>query len=478
MPKRKASDELEAVMSKAPRHAVETSDRASPTTNADEDAESNNNTSDRESIQPKNFKSPDVNQDKSQSTRVQQFLSTLVVACEHRRLSTKLFNPDDDFERNFNLTGDFGIETWIKDLATKWDPAMAQDPGLDLFPIDWLMGFTGVPRSQTTAALLLEELSQARAELADLRDRRESVIRRRLQSQLKAHETMQGSKRIRALTSEHFVELEAIDDLLHTSLDRFKSAQREYQQARRILLEVFEETLAAADQALVAAGFLDHPRDDTAHCEQHNVERPSARDDTAEARLSDRSRHNTDSNRPVSPPAFRPPSQRDLIRQQCRRELDNAKKDMSEASRDFDGLRNGYDLRLKDFFDDRDNGRVTGTKADFDAAYFLARNDTNQRLALAEDRLYRAKRVAQDAGVLPALEQSSNFAGRSDDGCQEEERLAIALLDRDRIEHWRRDEAQKKIEPEGDAWESRLLDNSPEQGSIAAISSRSQDRTD
>ncbi|KAI7341182.1 hypothetical protein KC315_g306 [Hortaea werneckii] len=478
MPKRKASDELEAAMSKAARHAAETPERAAPTTNADIDAESNNNTPDRESIQPESFESPDGNQEKPESTRVQQFLSTLVVACEHRRLSTKLFNPHDDFERNFSFNGDSGIETLIKDLATQWDPGMAQDPELDLFPIDWLMGFTDLPRSQTTTALLSEELYQAKAELANLRDRRESAIRKRVQSQLKARETMQGSERIRALASEHLVELKAIDDLLYKSLGRFRSAQREYQQARRILLEVSEETLAAADQALVAAGFLEHPREDTVHSEQRNVEQLSAQDDTAKARQPDHSRHTTDGNHPASPPAFHPPSQRDLIRQQCRRELDNAKRDMSEASRDFDRLRDGYDMRLKDFYNDRDRGRVTGTKTDFDAAYFLARNDTNQRLALAEDRLHRAKRVAQDAGVLPAIEQTSNFADRSDDGCQEEERVVIALLDRDRIEHWRRDEAQKKIEPEGDAWESRLVDNSPEHGSVSAISSRSQDRYD
>ncbi|GAB1742920.1 hypothetical protein NU219Hw_g8622t1 [Hortaea werneckii] len=478
MPKRKASDELEGAMSKAPRHAEETSERSPPTTDVDKDAKSNNKNPDREPIQPENLESPDGNQEKSGSTRVQQFLSTLVVACEYRRLSTKMFHADDDAERDFSLTGDFGIATMIKDLTTKWDPGMAQDPELDLFPIDWLMSFTGVSRSQDTATLLSEELAQAEAELADLRDRRESAIRKRLQSQLKAHETMQGSKRIRALALEHVVELKAIDDLLHKSHGRFRSAQRERQQARRILLDVFEETLAAADQALVVAGFLEHPREDTVYSEQHSAERPSARDETTEARQTDHPRHDTDRPHPVSPPAFHPPSQRDLIRQQCRRELDNAKRDMSEASRDFDRLRDGYDLRLKDFYIDRDNGRVAGTKTDFDAAYFLARNDTNQRLALAEDRLYRAKRIAQDAGVLPALEQSSNFADRSDDGCQEEERLAIALLDRDRIERWRRDDAQKKIEPVGDAWESRLLDNSPDQGSIAVISSRSQDRYD
>ncbi|KAI6849901.1 hypothetical protein KC332_g3615 [Hortaea werneckii] len=389
-----------------------------------------------------------------------------------------MLHAAEDAELDLGLTVDLGMEALVNELATKWDPAMAQDSELDIFSTDWLMGFTGVTRCLNTATLLSEELNQAKAELADHRGRREYAIRKRCQSQLKAHEIMQASERIRALASEHLVELKAIDDLLHKTSRRFKSAEREYQQARRSLLEVSEETLAAADQALVAAGFLDFPEDDTTHGKQNDSEQPSAQDDTTEARNHDHARQDKDSNRPVSPPVFHPPSQRDLIRQECKRELDNAKRDMSEASRDFDRLRDGYDLRLKDFYNDRDNGRVTGTKTDFDAAYFLARNDTNQRLTLAEDRLYRAKRIAQDAGVLPALEQSSNFADRSDDGCQEEESLAMARLDRDRVERWRIDEAQKKIEPVGVAWESRLVDHSPDQGSIAAISSRSQDRYD
>lgn len=479
MPKRKASVGLEGAMLKAQKHAAGSakSGRISPTTNANKDAEINKNTQDRHSMQSEHSGSP-VHHKEPESSRVQQFLSTLVVACEHRRLSARMFRAGDDADDDSGFTNNLGMEALIKELATKWDPAMAQDGELDLFPIDWLMGFTRVPRSQDTVKLLSDELDQAKAELGDLRDQRELAIRRRLEKQLKAHETMRGSERVRALALEHLAELRAIDDLLSISSRRLKSAEREHQQARGSLLEVSEEILAAADQALVAAGFLETPEDDTAHEEQSDSQHSSVQNDTAEARHHDHPGHNTDSDRPVTPPVFHPPSQRDLIRQQCRRELDNAKRNMSEASRDFNRLRGGYDQRLNNFYKDRDNGRVAGTKTDFDAAYFLARNDTNQRLALAEDRLHRAKRIAQDAGVLPALEQSSNFADRSDDGCQEEERLAIALLDRDRIETWRRDEAQKKIEPVGDAWEFRLVDHGPDQGSIAAISSRSQDRYD
>ncbi|KAI7485806.1 hypothetical protein KC351_g3718 [Hortaea werneckii] len=389
-----------------------------------------------------------------------------------------MIHAADDAELDLDLAFDLRMEALVNEIATKWNPAMAQNSELDIFSIDCLMSFTSVIRFENTATRLEEELDQAKTELADLQDRQESAIRKRCQSQLKARKATQDIERIRALASEHALELKATDDLLHISSRRFKNAEREYEEARHSLLHGFDETLAAADQALVAAGFLEHPEDDTTHEEQNNFEQPSAPDEAANSRHHHQARQNTDSNRPVSRSVFHPPSQRDLIRQQCRREPDNAKRDMSEASRDFDRLRDGYDMRLKDFYNDRDNGRVTGTKTDFDADYFLARNDTNQRLALAEDRLYRAKRIAQDAGVLPALEQSSNFADRSDDGCQEEERLAIALLDRDRVERWRRDEAQKEIEPVGVAWESRLVDHSPDRGSIAAISSRSQDRYD
>lgn len=172
------------------------------------------------------------------------------------------------------------------------------------------------------------------------------------------------------------------------------------------------------------------------------------------------------------------PDMQKIVQDERRRELHDAKRAWSEASREFRETREDYDGSLACFLKRREEGKVIGSKTDFDAAFFVARSESNNKLALAQAQFARAKKVAQGVGVLPIEHQTSDFADQSDDGYTSAQvETYVRTLDRSVIERWRRADGQKDVELDQEKWEVEGAGQDVRRAdSVAAESSCSQDR--
>ncbi|KAI6914639.1 hypothetical protein KC318_g637 [Hortaea werneckii] len=242
---------------------------------------------------------------------------------------------------------------------------------------------------------------------------------------------------------------------------------------------VGERLMKAAETQLVSAGLL------TAKPEKHHT---SAQQDAIKAskqRATPRQdnegshsrRHNQTLNSEIQYEG--PEDLLAILQNESSRDLTEAKRALSQASKAFHNVRETYDTGYEIFQREVKAGRLRGTKTVFDGEYFLERNRLNHRLTVAEEEWRLARKNAQRTGALPRALHTSGFADRSDDGHTPQQVEAyIASFDMDRIERWRSDGAQRDIEQDESKWEPGLPDYEVELASAAAYSSTSQDRYD
>ncbi|KAI7155097.1 hypothetical protein KC349_g7220 [Hortaea werneckii] len=242
---------------------------------------------------------------------------------------------------------------------------------------------------------------------------------------------------------------------------------------------VGERLMRAADIQLVSAGLL------TAEPEEHHT---SARQDASKTgkqratlRQDNEGSHSRRHNQTLNnEDQYEGPEDLLVILQnESNRDLTEAKRAFSQASKAFHNVRETYDRRYEVFQNEVKAGRLRGTKTLFDGEYFLERNRLNGRLTVAEEEWRLARKNAQRTGALPRALHTSDFADRSDDGHTPQQIEAyIASFDMDHIERWRSDGAQRDIEQDESKWEPGLPDYEVGLASAAAYSSTSQDRYD
>ena len=242
---------------------------------------------------------------------------------------------------------------------------------------------------------------------------------------------------------------------------------------------IAERAFRAADKALVDAGLLaepEEPEEDnyTVHEEQERSSSPTKANRHFTEQLPETQREV-----PAHDLLHDTPDMRQIVQNGRQRELRDARRAWSEASKDFRRVRKEYDGKLADFLESKEKGSVVGTKTDFDAGYYIARKELTHKLVLAEDRFERAKNTAQQVGVLPLNEQTSDFAHHLDDGYASAEVEAyMETTDKDWIERWRQDEAQGQIELDEGRWTVEEVSQDADARTIGPGSSVSQDRYD
>ncbi|KAI6849899.1 hypothetical protein KC332_g3614 [Hortaea werneckii] len=245
---------------------------------------------------------------------------------------------------------------------------------------------------------------------------------------------------------------------------------------------VGERLIKAADSQFVSAGLL------TREQEEYHSDHTAARQDNSNSskrRATMRQdnegfhsgRHNQTSNSVVQDDG--PEDILAVLQNESSRDLAEAKRAFSQASKAFHNVRETYDERYEIFQNEVEAGRLRGTKTLFDGLYFLEHNRLNRRLTVAEAQLWAARKDAQRTGALPHALHTSDFADRSDDGHTPQQIEAyVASFDMARIERWRLDGAQKDIELDESKWGQGLPEHEVELASVAALSSTSQDRYD
>ncbi|GAB1742922.1 hypothetical protein NU219Hw_g8624t1 [Hortaea werneckii] len=240
-----------------------------------------------------------------------------------------------------------------------------------------------------------------------------------------------------------------------------------------------ERLLEAADSNLVATGLLIAEQDD--HQERCYRGSDRGREEVPGSRQSNEAfqphlRNQASSNHVQYE---NPEDLLAILQNESSRDLTEAKRAFSQASKAFHNVRETYDKRYEFFQNEVEAGRLRGTKSLFDGEYFLERNRLNRRLTMAEEEWWLARKNAQRTGALPRGLHTSDFADRSDDGHTPQQIEAyIASFDMDRIERWRSDGAQRHIELDEANWEPDPPDYEADIASVAVLSSTSQDRYD
>lgn len=107
---------------------------------------------------------------------------------------------------------------------------------------------------------------------------------------------------------------------------------------------------------------------------------------------------------------------RDEIQRTALRTLHRERDAWDQALRQFHWIREDYPADLQRFLGDAEEGRVIGTKTDFDREYFCARRQRNREVAHAEERYEQAREDAWAVGAMSEGQRSFNFPARSDDG--------------------------------------------------------------
>ena len=159
----------------------------------------------------------------------------------------------------------------------------------------------------------------------------------------------------------------------------------------------------------------------------------------------------------------------------------------SEASRAFHRVRDEYKVKLAEFLQSSKRGGVSGTRTEFDGRYFLARGRANRRYRMAEEEFEATVREAKSVGAIEGFEGKAlevEEMEEIDEGERDDEPRGgdegvgqgsfdldayLANLQREGIEAWRRDPAQREIASEG-GWEDMLSLPGQKTESLAGLS--------
>lgn len=429
-----------------------------------------------------------------------QFLGLLVVACEHQRVLVRhsrrcAKHQDaiiDDDDAYFSVER---VETAchtkdllqsqqiprLHELAKGVNTDLATNPMLRMLPVYWFTDdMKTIKRHQRIAAGTKEAQRNVEVELAMLAEQEEALIMKRTDLLL--------AERASTSTPPHFSDLDndikALQVSTRSSLDEHSTLQERLDAAVQKERNAWYRALKTADDALVEAGLLQKfvgsevppgrgaDRLRSPHPLQNSP-------DKRRGHQAPNMTHGLQKRRSMTEvgPRMGLPKMRTMIQDRKRLNMEAAKRAWSEASRDFRLVREEYDEQLAGFLRGVEQGDVSGTKTEFDADYFLAMNESNHRLALAQDSFERTKKAAQGIGALPLHQQTSDFGDQPDD-ISPDATFLVLWVDRETIEKWRRHEEQKLIELDESKWVAVEADGESDAVSIAAESSRSQDRYD
>lgn len=420
-----------------------------------------------------------------------QFLSLLTEACEQRRTirQSKLSDLDEEMQpfipnserakvfEKLQQSGKRRLQMIMRRLSDANETDLAGEQVLTMLPVGWFTQLSSlrknsispIQNTEMELALLASQLEEAYTKLSE-----------------------QVAQRCRGLEdlSEKFTEEGGLRSLHIGIMETNRNIQRCYlrQVSLQDRLDVLfselgdegEHLLEVADSELVAAGFLtaceqERNQDDLPHGSGHEGKGgPASQHDNGAAQPH---LHNQASHNHVQ--CENPEDLLAVLQNESSRDLTEAKRAFSQASKAFHNVRETYDKRYEIFQNEVEAGRLRGTKTLFDGEYFLERNRLNHRLTVAEEEWWLARKNAQRTGALPRAFHTSDFADESDDGHTSQQIEAyIASFDMDRIERWRSDGAQKDIEQDESKWEPGLPDCEAELASVAAHSSTTQDRYD
>ncbi|KAI7214170.1 hypothetical protein KC333_g6157 [Hortaea werneckii] len=420
-----------------------------------------------------------------------QFLSLLTEACEQRRKirESRLSDLDEDdgpfipnserakvFEK-LQQSGKRRLQMMMRKLSDANETGLAGEQVLTMLPVGWFTQLSSLRRysifsiqnTETELALLASQLEEAYTTLS------EQVAQRcRGLEDLSEKSTEEGD-----LRSLHLGIMET-----NRNIQRYYLRQVSLQDRLDVhfseLWEKGEHLLEVADRELIAAGFLTAPeRERNQEGLPHGSDREGKGSSASQLDngASQPHLHNQASNNHAQYE-----NTEDLLailQNESSRDLTEAKRALSQASRAFHNVRETYRRRYEMFQNEIKAGRFRGTKTLFDGDYFLERNRLNHKLTVAEEEWSLTRKNAQRTGALPRALHTSDFADRSDDGHTPQEVEAyIASFDMDLIERWRSDGAQRDIEQDESKWEAGVPDYEAEFASVAALSSTSQDRYD
>ncbi|KAK4549459.1 hypothetical protein LTR36_006456 [Oleoguttula mirabilis] len=388
-----------------------------------------------------------------------RLLHLLVVACEHRRAglikvrySATLETQLNQAQNNMDVRNERDrvratlclLESQqrarIRELARIAKRGMVSNQELELLPVEWFSNFETLQEHQRAVNELQQKIARLDQDLSVLKTQQSVLYAKRTDILL---EYGDDDERERAA-----VEVDGQLKTLQAALSGISGHRARLQcdldvTVRREEL-VAQHTLEIADEALINAGLMS-PCD-----ELHktvDAEGPAKTPPNALGRPSTRAQEDRPAERAVSLPGQaltevkgddHLPDMQKIVQDGRCRELQDARRAWSEASRDFRKVRQDYDGNLADFLTRKEEGKVTGTKTHFDAGFFIARNESNNKLTLAQDRFERAKKAAQRVGALPDQEQTSDFADQPGDGYTSAQIEGyVRTLDRDAIERWR-----------------------------------------
>ncbi|KAK5125027.1 hypothetical protein LTR85_001218 [Meristemomyces frigidus] len=419
-----------------------------------------------------------------------KLLHLLVAACEHRRtisgktresatLEVRLKQAQNDmdlrnkFDRLRATIDTLGLwqKERVRNLARIVDPSMAGDPNLDMMPVKWFSHPSSLQQHQRTITKLQLEIAQLDETLALLGGQQSGLYAKRTDILLETKDEDEREQAAREVDSD----LERLETSFGAVSDDRVRLHCELALALTREAIVSDLTMEMADEALVDAGLMapsDEPQEDDGHEERAKAERIALEKPSTPSRRDRR----TDRRESLPRKALTETRRED---RSFRTADADARRAWSEASRDFRRTREDYGGNLADFLRRKEEGKVIGTKTHFDAGFFIARNNSNNKLTLAQNQYERAKKAAQRVGVLPAHEQTSDFADQPEDGYTPTEIHAyVQTLDRDGIDIWRRAVAQEDVELDERKWEVEGVDRHESSKSVAAESSCSQDRYD
>ncbi|KAI6842009.1 hypothetical protein KC340_g2148 [Hortaea werneckii] len=420
------------------------------------------------------------------------FLALLVCACEQRRFmraqDSQPRSADEEVQRprlsesrtNENPRGPSHdhMRTTLRGLAEIYCVDLAGKDELMMLSTDWLTQLKSLQNCQRPIQNIESELEQIESQLEGVFARFSQLLTKRTKSILELAKESSAKDELELHQGE-------IEEMLE-SIKEYHARQMSLRDELADLMAqndaVGERLIKAADSQLVSAGLL------ATEQEEYHSDHTTARQDNSKAskrRATLRQdkegfrsrRHNQTSNSVVQDDG--PEDLLAVLQDESSRDLAEAKRAFSQASKAFHNVRETYDERYEIFQNEVEAGRLRGTKTLFDAEYFLERNRLNRRLNVAEEHWWAARKDAQRTGALPRALHTSDFADRSDDGHTPQQIEAyVASFDMARIERWRLDGAQKDIELDESKWGQGLPEHEAELASVAALSSTSQDRYD
>ncbi|KAK5123557.1 hypothetical protein LTR85_002595 [Meristemomyces frigidus] len=233
--------------------------------------------------------------------------------------------------------------------------------------------------------------------------------------------------------------LKILADRLNALSNAIRGACQDQKRLRRLVCELTEPTLERA-------GLLSKANDDGAQLltdVPDGLPIPGVAE--AQGRIGGVLEH--------GPDAVGVPNVADQLRGKLRAKVISCRETRIAAEKQFDELPQRYNADLAVFKHRLSEGRIRGSRSDFDRAYFVHRNDATHQYREAEEAYQRAKKQAIAAKAIPQdwpkYLQTSEFGDDLSDGYRASEiAAAIAGVDRERLDGWSWSPA-KDVDPNG-----------------------------